>query len=203
MSSMNRPGVAGHGRGSTLPALAHLPAPTRRHSVVHRADAESRRRRRDQPTQSSQSASSALGARAHRVYDVGRIVDDTADAGGMPAATFTVPLAFAHHEVDLFGRMPVIDILHIGRNQTGAEQHVAALFQPHRPDDVRIGVAVMKRVAAGFRAGTPAPTQLRRQRFERFRQRRDLQRRPRMFECGVKMAMRRRWNEHTRRDGAN
>ena len=125
--------------------------------------------------------------RAHCMYDVGRVVDDTADAWGVPAVTFAIPLAFAHHDVDLLGRMLVLDISHVGRNQTCAEPHVAPLFQPHRPDDVRIGVAFMKRLAVRLRAGTPAPSQLGLQHLESFREGRDLQRRPCSFERGEKV----------------
>ena len=127
--------------------------------------------------------------RAHRVHDVGRVVDDTADAGCMPAETFAIPLAFAQHDVDLFGRVPVIDVAHIGRDQGRAEPQVAAPFQPRRPDDVGIGVTVVKFRAVGFGAWAPAPPQLGLQRLERVHEKREPRCRSRTSERGRQMAV--------------
>ena len=119
-------------------------------------------------------------------------MDDAADPGGVPAPVLAVPLAFAHHDVDLLGRVPVVDVANARRDEARADQHVASPLESGGPDEDGVGVAVVKRPAVRFRARPPAPMERRLQSGERPREGGRILCRARPFERGGKVTVRRR-----------
>ena len=85
-----------------------------------------------------------LLARAHAVRDVCRIVDQPAEAGGVPRVIVLAPISVAHHHVEFLRRMVVVRVFNPGREKGYTDGHTTPFLKALGADDESIGVAMHK-----------------------------------------------------------
>ena len=90
-----------------------------------------------------------LFPRAHGVENSRRIVDEAAGSGLCPVHRSVPPFAGREREIDLFRRVAVIDVLHMGRHDRDAHPDIVALLDPAGADQHGIGMAIIKLELSG------------------------------------------------------